>query len=205
MSKYWPLFSTPVYKDSVDYNLNIDLTTFDYERYVSNDGFSSTDKEILLTKKFHSLKKQIDKHIEIYLFEGLQLSQGRIRHLRSWINLHKPGDRAPIHIHSNSFISGILYLKVPLKNGGGRICFMSPESQPTFKTSTLNPYVEQHNILNSKVWGFVPKDKDIYLFPSHTYHYTDVNESTEDRYCVSFNYFLEGEFGRKETIEYLEV
>ena len=89
MRKYWPLFSTPVYKDSVDYNLNIDLTTFDYERYVSNDGFSSTDKEILLTKKFHSLKKQIDKHIEIYLFEGLQLSQGRIRHLRSLINLHK--------------------------------------------------------------------------------------------------------------------
>ena len=201
-----PLFSTPLYKGNVNYNQDIDLEKIDYKRYTYNNGFGSKNKEILLTREFHSLKKQIDKHVEIYLFKCLELSQGRIRHIRSWINLHQRGDYAQTHIHANSFISGILYLKVPFEeDGGGRICFMCPESQPTFKTSTINPDRKNHNLFNSNVWGFIPAIGDLYLFPSHTHHYTDANKSTEGRYALSFNYFLEGSFGEKDAIEYLEL
>ena len=199
-----PLFSTPVYRSSIDYELDIDLEKIDYERYNADNGWGSTNKEILLSRQFHSLKKKIEHHIHVYLFDVLRFSPIKIKHLRSWINLHNPGDYTPKHRHINSFLSGILYLKAP-PNGGG-INFVHPDCLPTFKTTTLVPNIEEFNIFNSSQWGYHDLvDNDIFLFPSHVDHFASKNEGEEDRYSVVFNYFLKGSFGDKETIEYLEV
>ena len=48
-----------------------------------------------------------------FYFEYLRSSQGQPVHTGSWINVHKPNDASPKHVHCNSCFSGVFYLKVP--------------------------------------------------------------------------------------------
>jgi len=44
------------------------------------------------------------------------------------------------------------------------------------------------------------------LFPSHLVHKVEKNLSDKDRYCIAFNFFIEGEFFTKESkIDYLKI
>ena len=189
-SELIPLFSTPVYKAQVQIPKLEVLGTLKYEDYPDKTGASSENTVILLSKAFRDLRDQIEQHLNTYVFDVLKSAQGKIKHTQSWINLHRPGDYAPKHYHCNSMYSGIVYLKVP-ENGGGLIFSNNPGAM-----QQLSPTTTEGNLFNSNRWGFPVTDGDIFIFPSHLTHSTEVNESNEDRYCLAFNYFLEGILGQ---------
>ena len=58
------------------------------------------------------------------MFEVLNISQGKPTHVQSWINKHGEDDFSPKHVHSNSFISGGVYLQC--EPNSGKICFVNP-------------------------------------------------------------------------------
>ena len=60
----------------------------------------------------------------------------------------------------------------------------------------ISPTYSEMNIFNAERWGFDVQDGDIFLFPSHLIHSTDINHSEDDRFCLAFNYFLEGTLGQ---------
>lgn len=180
------------------------MNKIEYEQYPQKNGYGSLDKNILLTNELKSLKQTIEDKINYFLFEILKFKQGKIKHVRSWINLHKQGDFSQNHNHPNSFISGILYLNVP-EFDSGKIYFSHPEEISSFKTCTVNPLIEEYNIFNSKLWTFEPKNNMIVIFPSHLSHSTGVNNSGENRHSLAFNYFLEGSFGENNKTTYMEL
>ena len=55
--------------------------------------------------------------------------------------------------------------------------------------------VEDFNLLNSHEYRVTPKEGDLFLFPSHLNHNSKLNESDDDRICISLNYTLHGTWG----------
>ena len=192
------LFATPLYKSRVDVDPSINddyLKSLPYFNFPDGTGACSRDQKILLNPKFESLKKEIDKHVNIYLYGALKIAQGKPKHIQSWITLHKENQASPKHLHSNSFISGGVYFECP--PDCGRLNFAQTKNNPSWHTGTIVPQVSENNLFNSDTVGFDVERGDIFIFPSHLLHSTGSNRSGKDRYMVAFNYFLEGTIGRE--------
>tara|TARA_Y100001963_G_scaffold81922_1_gene113647 strand:- start:188 stop:793 length:606 start_codon:yes stop_codon:yes gene_type:complete len=192
------LFPTPLYLTNigVDYDIPLDIL-FKLDQRDSGGGIS-VDQEYLLKTK--SLKKSIDKEIEIYLRKYLRLKTTvGLKHQCSWILVHQKGDFSPNHYHRNSWLSGIYYYKV--NSNSGQVEFINT---PPFgwTCSSMDPVdeVEDFNIMNSHEYVITPREGDLFLFPSHLVHKSYPNESDDDRICISFNYTLHGTWGVPTSI-----
>ena len=100
------------------------------------------------------------------------------------------------HRHSNSFISGVWYP------------FDTKTALNFYKDDGNNfivPDRSECNILNSSEQKFIPFEDACFLFPSNLLHDTDINMSEEERYSISFNIFVKGNFGNHETLNYLHL
>lgn len=195
--KLWPLFSTPVVEDNFecDIDMNYIVNQIQYKTYKDKNsgGRGSVNQSILLEKEFEELRNRIESRLSYFLYSVLKFTQGNIKHASSWINWHRQGDWAELHAHENSVYSGIYYIKC--HENCGRLWFHHPYSIPTFSSHTVQPEISEFDIYNSKRFFFDPKDGDLVLFPSHLEHRTEKNLSGEDRICLAFNYFIEGEMG----------
>ena len=182
------LFPTPIYRTNigVDYPDNESL---EFEE--SNNGFISVNQQYLPTNLI--LKKTIEKEIDNFLYKELLLSSKiSVKHQCSWVLLHQKGNHSPRHYHANSWLSGIYYITVSEKSGKLRFADAVPYG---WTSGNVVPDVEKRNNINSSSWEFLPVCGDLFLFPSHINHCSDINETNEDRICISFNYTLEGEWG----------
>mgnify|MGYP001185386400 FL=1 len=196
MGEVLGLFSTPLYKARVEIDPNINkdfLDTIPYRSYSDKSGWSSKDGKILLNKNFKCLKEKIDKHVENFLYQVLKIAQGRPKHTQSWINKHGPKGFSSKHYHSNSFISGGLYLECPPNCGG--IVFQQSHNHLSWCANTIRPAISELTMWNADSWAFEVQKGDLLLFPSHLLHRVEDNMSDKDRYMIAFNYFLEGEIG----------
>ena len=190
----FPLFSTPTAHATIETDIPLSvIDNLEYYEYSDTSGFSSVDQNVLTRSEFKHLRFEIENLLNNYLFGLLKFTEGRIAHTRSWINFHKYGHLAPVHNHTNSMYSGVYYFTAPEK--GGKLFFQRPNTDLTFVSSTIMPIIDEHNIYNSHTFGWLPKPNDVFLFPSHLHHFTEPNLSNENRYCLAFNYFLEGPMG----------
>ena len=147
-----------------------------------------------MNENLKSLKLEVDRHVDIFLYEVLKIAQGKPIHIQSWINKHCPDNYSKIHYHSNSFISGGVYLKCPPHSG--KLQFHTPQT-PSWSNGTIMPIVSEDNIFNCDSFGFEVERGDIFIFPSQTLHSVEKNLSNMDRYMIAFNYFLEGTIGNQ--------
>ena len=191
-----PLFSTPLYKGKVEIENSINenfLKSFTYTN-PDNIGWCSCNQKILLNENLKSLKLEVDRHVDIFLYEVLKIAQGKPIHIQSWINKHCPDNYSNIHYHSNSFLSGGVYLECPPNSG--KLQFHTPQT-PSWTNGTIMPTVSEDNIFNCDSFGFEVERGDIFIFPSQTLHSVEKNLSNMDRYMIAFNYFLEGTIGNQ--------
>jgi len=181
---------TVIYQSEINLDENISdyLDEMEFFRFDANDGFQSNTNYILKDSFFSKLIQQIKFHIEKYTKDVLKIDSNiKFEFTTSWIVKHQKGDFSKLHHHTNSVFSGIIYLKTPERCGN--ICFGKKSSNfPEY----LQVYYDEYNIYNSENWCFVPKKGDIFLFPSSLNHYTGVNESIENRFCLVFNLFPVG-------------
>ena len=98
-----------------------------------------------------------------------------------WININRKGHYNQKHDHPNCQLSGAYYVKVPPNSG--LIKFIHPCDR--FITRDWN--VKKFTPYSSEVWGFEPKENDLYIFPSWLEHSVTPSSSDEDRISISFN------------------
>lgn len=108
---------------------------------------------------------------------------------QSWINYTKPGGFHHKHSHSNSFISGVVYINADKEKD--KIFFYKKES-PMFK---IKP--KEWNLFNSESWFFQVGTYEVVLFPSHLEHMVEPTTTGEERVSLSFNTFLKGSVGEQ--------
>jgi len=104
-----------------------------------------------------------------------------------WININRKGDYNVVHNHSNSIISGVLWIKTP--DNCGLLKFLSPHS---FTQSLLLDNVDSDVAKKQNYYSgytFNPKEGTMILFPSDLLHGVEPNESDEDRISIAFNLY----------------
>jgi len=191
--KIIPLFSTPLYVSKINLlenEINFIKNT-NYLRVELNNGYMSKNKNILKNKSLKNLNKQIIEHLNFYKKEIFDISNNInvfVKH--SWSMKHIKGDRSEKHFHENSLISGIIYVKTPEKSGN--IIFHKKNSIINDISPLIKLNFNKFNLFNSGAWNLDVKENMIVLFPSYLDHSTEVNESNDERYCLSFDTFLKG-------------
>ena len=96
-----------------------------------------------------------------------------------WLNVNGRGHYNKPHNHAGTHFSGIYYVKVPPKSG--MLYFQRP--------SHNNPIIEEHckNREYGPLFEVMPRDGDMFIFPSELNHGVYPNYSREERISVAFN------------------
>jgi len=191
----WPVpiyeAEIPVKQEWKDAVINLE-----YVRTHINNSDISKDRYIL--NNMPDLKKDIEKHCELFVRKYLMVKENATFYLQnSWCNLHSPKEFSQIHHHGNSLISGVYYPIFP--ENSGNISFHKTVFPPTnlFPQSIMIEFDEYNNI-NAAMYHIEIKEGTIVLFPSHLEHKVHENLSNEKRYSIAFNFFVRGKFGKEE-------
>lgn len=101
----------------------------------------------------------------------------------SWVNVMEPGGSQAMHLHANSFVSGVLYLTQVHESA--RLVFHKPEGGQ-FVLSNANEGVtlNQYNASRRQAGNTGPGD--LILFPSHLLHSVPLNRGAR-RITIAFN------------------
>lgn len=189
----YPLFSTPVYVNNVGDFAKPDIQALEYATG-SYSFLTSADKNVLDRPDFAYIREIVMREVNLYARELLKVSKNVEFYLtNSWVNIHRRGNSAIPHIHHNSLLSGVLYLKV--NETSGDLVFQRDLLSLVPFPPALDLDMDSFNLYNCKTWGLKPKTNDICLFPSVVMHSVDPNESDEERVCLAFNVFARGTFG----------
>ena len=100
-----------------------------------------------------------------------------------WININHPYSYNSPHVHPNSYISGVYYVKA--EPFSGHLTLKHPSIlQPIFTPQGL---IKEHNECNCSKWSIAPEVGKLVLFPSWIEHDVSQNLSGEDRISIAFN------------------
>jgi len=186
------LFPVRIYKHSVDIQdthrkmMREYLTgVFKYinpSNHILEKGGKSThevDRELHLNPIFKQLTDFVDLHCKHY-FNSAGFSHTKPKIVSMWANLHIDGDETLSHTHSTHILAGCYYLDFP--NNAGNLVFKSPNEY----TQHYYPYSEEGKIKDLK-YTVDCAEGDLVLFPAHLKHYTEKNNSGQNRISINFN------------------
>lgn len=196
----YPFFSSPI---SLTF---LDIDTKDFLNQLKNIKFKDASDEnmedqsnteitntlyLLNSDNFLSLRSEIMQKFYFYKNNYLMLSNTDFQMTTSWGVRSKKGTYSQMHSHSNSFISGVLYLNGDENTGD--IEFDSPIYEQISVVPT------EFNMFNSKVWNIKPQKNLLVFFPSYLRHRIKRNNSNEDRYSIAFNLIPYGTYGKSDS------
>lgn len=201
--RIFPLFSTPIYVNNVGDFEKPDIKSLNFtDRTPSGESFpflSSTDRNVLARPEYKSVHDIIIGEVDTYARQVYVVNKSIEFYItNSWINIFRRGDRAGPHMHHNSLLSGVLYLRA-VGDGGDIVFHRDVQSLIPFPPA-LDLDMDSFNIYNCKSWGHKPKTNDICLFPSVVSHSVDPNYSNEERWSLAFNAFVRGDIGSSHKL-----
>jgi uncharacterized protein (TIGR02466 family) len=159
------------------------------------------DKFILEQPKMKGVKDFIQKSLEHY-FNDVHSPASFVNVkpyiTQSWINYLDYGTRHASHTHSNSFLSGVLYINA--NKNVDAIEFIKPDYQAwSFEKKEFNDF-------NSPITSIKVDKYELVIFPSSMVHCVPQTTNRETRVSLAFNTFLKGEFGDKnDHLNYLSL
>ena len=118
----------------------------------------------------------------------------------SWLNYAEEKQYHHKHDHSNSIISGVLYIDAD-----------EMTDNITFHKNIYNssPYIKiepsQYNLYNSENWSVSVQKQKLILFPSTLTHSVSNLTSNKTRISLSFNVFVKGVVGDVIDKTFLEL
>jgi hypothetical protein len=120
--RIFALFSTPLYVNNVGEFARPDLSSVELTSAAETGGvynfLTSVDKNVLHRPEFKAVHDVVMREIGVYAHGICGVSRNVEFYVtNSWINVHRRGQAAGQHIHGNSLISGVLYLKVNEASG----------------------------------------------------------------------------------------
>ena len=183
-----PLFPTGIvqpYTAPKSFMNTLDLSKFTFERF---DGQTKlrTQKfnNILLHPEFQEVKAWIQECAEDFLTNVLQMEYEEFFFTESWLNISNKGGYQKIHNHSNSIISGTLYLKSEEKHPPLEFKKQKMEFEPFI---SLTEHYKKGNPNTASTLGFPCTQDTMLVFNSHLYHGHDANKLESERVGLSWN------------------
>ncbi len=174
-----------------------------------NNANSITVENYLLDKpQFIDLKTYIINFVHRYTRTVYHSSQ-QINLTQSWVNITNDGEEHPKHLHPNSYLSGVMFVKScetspPLLIENylrPQYAFMDLYDGGRLDNSEIqmNKYVAT----NTPIFPVAPIQGNIVLFTSPTPHLVPKNTSGEERITLAFNTYPKTPFGSENDVTYV--
>ena len=169
--------------DNID---TIERFCYDKINLEPSDPGQSDMSQLELDTLFLNIKSQIEDRLEIIKTEFNFKQSVKFKIGRSWINLNQNNNITRPHLHSNSLLSGVLYIKA---NNSGPIVFMHPVAAQQYVMD--DDIIDQYNRFTSTDMSVQPSPGKLVLFPSWLVHYVGNNLDDSDRISIAFNIDIE--------------
>ena len=183
-----PLFPSGIvqpYTAPKSFMNTLDLSKFTFEQF---DGQTKlrTQKfnNILLHPEFKEVKAWIQECAEDFLDNALEMEYEEFFFTESWLNISSKGGYQKVHNHSNSIISGTLYLKSEEKHPPLEFRKQKMEFEPFI---SLTEHYKKGNPNTASTLGFPCTQDTMIVFNSHLYHGHDASQVESERVGLSWN------------------
>jgi len=191
------LFPTPL----VVTNINREFTTEERNFFVFHSNFvtknhgnhTSADNYLTRHPQMATIKQEITDSLQMFFDNIIKPSNPVSPYItQAWLNYTYHNQYHHKHNHSNTFLSGVLYIDA------------DPETDKiTFFDDTYYPFrlaPREWNWFNSESWFVRVKPGDIIVFPSSLTHAVEPVVNPNVRTSLAFNSFLKGQIGINQTL-----
>jgi len=163
-----------------------------------NEGnTTSVDSNLLDSAELTNLCTFIGECFSDYTTDILRITNDVTLNItQSWANYTKKGGYHHKHNHSNSYLSGVFYVKA--QEDVDKIVFFKEEYNQIKLES------EDFNIHNSDSWFFTVKPNQLAVFPSSLTHMVPPTD-TKERVSISCNTFPKGSVGDSSKLTGLSL
>jgi uncharacterized protein (TIGR02466 family) len=160
------------------------IENFCYDKFLleATDPGQSNISKLELSTLLSSIKQQIEKNLEEIKVNFNFKDSVKFTIGRTWINLNQNSNIVRPHLHANSLLSGVLYLKC---NNSGPLVFIHPVMAQQYVINS--ELVDKFNGFNSSVMTVDPAVGKLIIFPSWLVHYVEKNLDDSDRISLAFN------------------
>ena len=183
------------YENSIDKELNY-IENLPYKEQVGNANFKSKDSYLTKHEQLKDLKIFFKECIDDYC-NVISNSDQRLVITQLWANKNPPGAKHHEHIHPNSIISGVFYLR-------------QDKSLPPIQFSKSNQHSlkldpKKYNTFNAEIFLLPCTAGELILFPSDLRHSVPINVGKEERISLSFNTFSIDVLGNEDSLTHLDI
>jgi uncharacterized protein (TIGR02466 family) len=196
------IFPVPVMRSNIGRRFTGDeLQFFERARQTARPNVTnarSVDTRVLDAPELAALKEIVVEHVRQFAWKVISAHPKHDFYLtQSWLNFTRSGQSHFRHFHTNSLISGALYVNALA--GTDRICF--------FRNSPLQILVsdDQNSPYSATVHRVDVNVGDIVLFPSWLTHEVETTTGSHLRTSLAFNAFVKGELGSEGRLNALTL
>ena len=193
------VFPTPVqiykYEDSIEKELKY-IEGVEWKQQVSNYNFKSKDTYLSEHEELKDIVSFFKECIDDYC-NTIVNSEQRLVITQLWANRNPKGSKHHEHVHPNSIISGVFYLRQDPKLPPIQF---SKSNQHGMK---LDP--KKYNVYNAETFLLPCVAGELILFPSNLRHSVPTNQGEEERISLSFNTFSVDALGSEENLTHLDI
>ena len=193
------VFPTPVqiykYENSIEKELKY-IEGVEWKQQVSNYNFKSKDTYLSEHEELKDIVSFFKECIDDYC-NTIVNSEQRLVITQLWANRNPKGSKHHEHVHPNSIISGVFYLRQDPKLPPIQF---SKSNQHAMK---LDP--KKYNTYNAETFLLPCTSGELILFPSNLRHSVPTNMGEEERISLSFNTFSIDTLGSEENLTHLDI
>jgi len=193
------VFPTPVqiykHEDSIEKELKY-IENIEWTSQVANGNFKTKDSYLIKHESLKNITSFFKECIDDYC-NTIMNSNQRLVITQLWGNRNPKGSKHHEHVHPNSIISGVFYLRQDPKLPPIQF---SKNSQHGMK---LDP--RKYNTYNAETFLLPCTAGELILFPSNLRHSVPINMGDEERISLSFNTFSIDALGSEENLTHLDI
>ena len=193
------LFPTPVqiykYEDSIEKELK-HIEGIEWKPQVANGNFKTKDSYLTKHEQLKDLTSFFKECIDDYCNTIIN-SEQRLVITQLWGNRNPKGSKHHEHVHPNSIISGVFYLRQDPK--------LPPIQFSKSNQDSMQLDPRKYNNYNAEIFLLPCTSGELILFPSNLRHGVPVNIGEEERISLSFNTFSINALGSEENLTHLDI
>ena len=193
------VFPTPVqiykYENSIEKELK-HIEGIEWKQQISNGNFKTKDSYLTKHEQLKNIISFFKECIDDYCNTIIN-SEQRLVITQLWGNRNPKGSNHHEHVHPNSIISGVFYLRQDPKLPPIQF---SKANQHAMK---LDP--RKYNSYNAETFLLPCTAGELILFPSNLKHSVPINMGDEERISLSFNTFSIDALGSEKSLTHLDI
>ena len=163
----------------------LDLSRFTFEKFKGQTKLRTKKfNNILLQPEFKDIKIWVEECAKDFLNDVLQMEYEEFFLTESWLNISGKGGYQKIHNHSNSIISGTLYLKSEDKHPPLEFKKQKMEFEPFI---SLTEHYKKGNPNTASTLAFPCTQDTMLVFNSYLYHGHGESQDESERIGLAWN------------------